>query len=206
MSAFSRDEVEFLKQAGLFAWKERLTLRIKTALEDLHGALSARVTPDRLLAPADMDWTRWQVVRGERFEERPYVYLDFPQYFSRETKWTYRSMFWWGEGLFFAMILEGNLLDRYRSNLAEAYAAVADQELSLSLAQTPWEWRVGGPSVLPIRTDTRDVVMSAARSRTVLKLQRAVSLDRLIEPEMIVREGVETFDRLLPVISRNSYN
>lgn len=202
MSAFSRDEVEFLKEAGLFAWKERLTLRIKTALETLHGALSERLVSDRLLAPEGMDWTRWQVVRGERFEERPYAYLDFPQFFSRDIKWTYRSMFWWGEGLFFAMILEGPLLDRYRKNLEHSYGAVADRELSLSLARTPWEWRAAGPDVLPIRADNRDAVLSALRARTVLKLQRVVSLDRLIEPEMIVREGVETFDRLLPVIAK----
>ena len=202
MSAFSRDEVEFLKQAGLFAWKERLTLRIKTALEALHDALSVRLTADRMLAPEEMDWTRWQVVRGERFEERPYAYLDFPQYFSRETKFAYRSMFWWGEGLFFAMILEGNLLEQYRANLEKSYAAVADRELALSLAETPWEWRLAGPGVLPIRADTRDSVISAARSRTVLKLQRAVSLDRLIEPDMIVREGLKTFDSVLPVIRR----
>ncbi|MEW6682728.1 MAG: hypothetical protein AB1451_07360 [Nitrospirota bacterium] len=204
MEAFSRDEVEFLKQEGPFAWKERLTQRIKTALEALHDALAARLTPDALLAPEEMDWTRWQLVRGERFGDRPYAYVDFPQHFFRDEKFTYRSMFWWGEGLFFALILEGNLLDRYRANLDKSYAAVADQELSLSLAQTPWVWRAAGPSVLAIQTDNRDSVISAARNRTVLKLQRWVSLNRLIEPDMIVREGVETFSRLLPVIARNS--
>lgn len=202
MATFSRDEVEFLTQAGLFAWKERLTLRIKAALEALHDALSERLVPDTLLAPQDMDWTRRQVVRGERFEERPYAYLDFPQYFSQATKFTYRSMFWWGEGLFFAMILEGELLDRYVANLERAYQSVADREIALSLANTPWEWRATGPSVLPIRADNRDAVISSVRSRTVIKLQRAVSLDRLTEPDVIVREGLRMFEDLRPVLTR----
>jgi hypothetical protein len=202
MDAFSRDEVEFLKQAGLFAWKERLTQRIKNGLETLHDALAARLTPDVLLAPDGMDWTRWQVVRGERFDERPYAYLDFPQYFSRETKFTYRSMFWWGEGLFFAIILEGNLLDRYRANLETSYSAVADRDLALSLSETPWEWHVAGPRVLPIRAETGDAVISAMRRRTFLKLQRAVSLDRLAEPDAIVRESLRTFEDLMPVVTR----
>jgi hypothetical protein len=204
VAAFSRDEVEFLKQAGLFGWKERLTRRIRADLEALHDALSARLAADALLAPADMDWTRWQVVRGERFEERPYAYLDFPQYFSQTTKFTYRSMFWWGEGLFFAMILEGPLLEQYGANLERAYGSVADREIALSLAKTPWEWRATGPTVLPIRTDTRDAVLSAIRGRTALKLQRAVPLDRLAEPDAIVREGVTTFDHLIPVIAEHS--
>jgi len=202
MDAFARDEVEFLKQAGLFAWKERLTQRIKGALESLHDALAGRIGPDALLAPEQMDWTRWQLVRGERFGDRPYAYLDFPQYFSRETKFTYRSMFWWGEGLFFAMILEGALLERYRTNLETYYAVVADRELALSLSNSPWEWHATGPSVLPIRTDTNEAVMAAAQCRTMLKLQRAVSLDRLDQPDAIVREGLRTFDGLMPVVTK----
>lgn len=205
MGAFSRDEVEFLKQAGPFAWKERLTQRIKTALAALHDALAARLTPDALLAPEEMDWARWQLVRGERFGDRPYAYVDFPQHFSREAKFTYRSMFWWGEGLFFALILEGSLLDRYRANMAEAYAAMADRDLALSLARTPWEWHADGPSVLPIRTATRDAVMSAARSRPFLKLQRAASLDLLGQPDAIVREGLKTFEDLSPVVTKTGF-
>jgi hypothetical protein len=202
VEGFSRDEVDFLKQVGLFAWKEGLTRRVKSAFEILHDSLAARLAPETLLAPEGMDWARWQVVRGERFDDRPYAYLDFPQYFSREIKFTYRSMFWWGEGLFFAIILEGPLLDRYRTNLERAYAALADRELSLSLADTAWEWRSTGPSVLPIRTETRDAVTSALRGRKVLKVQRALSLDRLSEPDTIVRGGLTTFDDLRPLLAR----
>lgn len=202
MGAFSRDEVEFLKQAGLFAWKERLTQRIKSAFEALHDALAVRITPEVLIAPEGMDWKRWQIVRGERFGDRPYAYLDFPQYFSRETKFTYRSMFWWGEGLFFAIILEGSLLERYRANLEASYAAVADRELALSLSETPWEWHMTGPSVLPIRTETGDAVIAAMRTRTQLKVQRAVSLERLGQPDAIVREGLKAFEDLMPVVTK----
>jgi hypothetical protein len=202
MATFSHEEIDFLQQAGFFSWKERLTRRIQDELTALHQALVPRVAPDVLLAPDEMDWTRWQLVRGERFHDRPYAYLDYPQYFSRATKFTYRSMFWWGEGVFFALILEGALLDRYVENIERRYAAIADRELSLSLADTPWEWGRRGRSVLPIRADSRAEVMSVARTRSFLKLQQVVSLDRLIEPDAIVREGVSAFEALRPVIAK----
>jgi hypothetical protein len=202
MAAFSHEEVDFLKQAGFFVWKEQLTRRLQGELTALHEALVPRVAPDALLAPDEMDWARWQLVRGERFHDRPYAYLDYPQYFSRATKFTYRTMFWWGEGVFFALILEGALLDRYVDNIDRRYEAVADRDLSLSLADTPWEWEMRGRSVLPIRSDTRDAVMAAARKRSFLKLQRVVALDRLIEPHAIVGEGAATFEALRPVIAK----
>jgi hypothetical protein len=202
MATFSHEEIDFLTQAGFFAWKEQLTRRLQGELTALHEALVPRVAPDTMLAPDEMDWTRWQLVRGERFHDRPYAYLDYPQYFSRATKFTYRSMFWWGEGMFFALILEGGLRDQYVDNIDRKYEAVADRELALSLADTPWEWETRGRSVLPIRSDTRDAVLVEARSRACLKLQRAMSLERLIEPDAIVREGVATFEALRPVIAR----
>jgi hypothetical protein len=202
MDAFSREEIDFLKQAGLFAWKERLTRRLQNELTALHEALVPRVVPAALLAPDEIDWTRWQLVRGERFHDRPYAYLDYPQYFSRATKFAYRSMFWWGEGVFFAVILEGALLDRYVERLDRAYAEIADRDLSMSLADTPWEWVRAGRALVPIRSDTKDAVLAAARSRPFLKLQRAIALERLLEPDAIVREGAATFDALVPVIAK----
>jgi hypothetical protein len=111
-------------------------------------------------------------------------------------------MFWWGEGVFFALILEGTLLDRYVDNIARMYQTIADRELSLSLADTPWQWARSGRAVLPIRSDTKDAVLTAVRSRPFLKLQRAIALDRLVEPDAIVREGAETFEALRPVIAK----
>jgi hypothetical protein len=202
MATFSHEEIDFLKQAGYFAWKEQLTRRLQGELAALHEALVPRVVPNALIAPDDMDWTRWQLVRGERFHDRPYAYLDYPQYFSRATKFTYRSMFWWGEGLFFALILEGALLDRYVENLERSFEAIADREVSVSLADSPWEWTTRGSSVLPIQADTRDAVMAAARKASFLKLQRVVGLDRLIGPHALVDEGVTTFEALRPVIAK----
>jgi hypothetical protein len=189
----------------LFAWKERLTRRLQGELTSLHETLAPLVVPAALVAPDGIDWTRWQLVRGERFHDRPYAYLDYPQCFSRAAKFAYRSMFWWGEGLFFAMILEGELFDRYVENLDRRYAAIADRELSLSLAETPWEWAVSGRAVLPIRSDTRDAVMAAVRNTSCLKLQRVVALERLIEPHALVREGVATFEALMPVIAKTGF-
>ncbi|MBI3607363.1 MAG: hypothetical protein HY207_05275 [Nitrospirae bacterium] len=200
---FSSDEVDFLKQAALFSWKELITKKIRRALETLHDELAKELVPEALLAPEGMDFTRWQVVRGERLEGRPYAYLDFPQYFSRETKFTYRTMFWWGSGLFFAMILEGPALDRYREHLLGAYPRLADHGLALSLAETPWEWKREGPSVLPLQVKNRAEVTEALAARRFLKLQSCLELEALAcEPGAIVRKGVEVFRLLREVVAR----
>ena len=59
VDTFSTDEVEFLKQAALFTWKEQITRKIKRILEALHEELAARLYPSAMLAPEGMDFTRW---------------------------------------------------------------------------------------------------------------------------------------------------
>jgi len=203
VDTFSTDEVEFLKQAALFTWKEQITRKIKRILEALHEELAARLDPSALLAPEGMDFTRWQVVRGERYHDQPYAYLDFPQFFRRDTKFTYRSMFWWGTGFIFAMILEGDALDRYRENLLHSYPRLADRGLALSLADSPWEWALAGPGVLPLRNDNRAAVADALAGRTFIKLQSGLEFDRLArEDGAIIRRAVEIFELLGCVVRR----
>ncbi|MEO5656556.1 MAG: hypothetical protein ABIO65_09465 [Nitrospiria bacterium] len=203
MTPFSRDEIEFLKQAAVFSWKEQLTRKIQLIFETLHDELAARLDSETLLAPAEMDFSRWQVVRGERFEELPYAYLDFPQAFSRRNKFAYRSMFWWGHGFFFAMILEGEHLDHYRRNLLDAYECLADRGLMLSLAETPWTWAHRGPNVLALRSDNRGEVADALAQRTFLKLQSFLDFDRLLgQEDVVMRQAAETFELLRPVVRR----
>lgn len=203
MERFSRDEVEFLKQGAFFDWKEQITQKVKRVLERLHEELARRITTEELYAPAGMDFAKWQVVRGERFHNRPYAYLDFPQFFTRETKFTYRTMFWWGSGFVFAWILEGDALAHYRERFVSTYERLADRGLVISLAETPWDWRPDSPHNLSLRRDNRQVVIQALATRTFLKLQSFMEFDELIREEgTIIRRALETFDLLRPVVGR----
>jgi len=203
LERFSRDEAEFLKQATIFDWKERITQKIKRVLEHLHEELARRITAEELLTPPGMDFAKWQVVRGERFHNQPYVYLDFPQFFTRQTKFTYRSMFWWGSGFAFALILEGDALDHYRERLIFSYDALADHGLVISLADTPWDWRPNSPHNLPIQRINRQVVIQALATRTFLKLQSFLDFDEIVQEEgIVIRRAVETFDLLRAVVRR----
>jgi len=201
---FFPDEIQFLRQGGLFAWKERITTKIRRTLESLYGELAPRVVPEQFAAPPGMDFTRWQLVRGERFHGQPYVYLDFPQYFARDTKFTYRTMVWWSWGVFFAWILEGDGLALYRRNLLAAYDRLADRGVMVSIADTPWEWRTDVRHALPVSSATRDAVTAAVRSQPFLKVQAVLELDALATGDaVLLSRAVEVFEQLRPIVARN---
>ena len=84
-----------------------------------------------------------QFVKGERLENCPYQYLDYPKHFLGEDKFTFRSLCWWGHHLVFAMIMDGGLVKQYKKNFVDRFHQLAGQDLELSLAPTLWEWKRG---------------------------------------------------------------
>jgi hypothetical protein len=59
----------------------------------------------------------------------------------------------------------------------KAYDHLADQQLSLLMTETPWEWRRGADYLLPITRKNRSKVADALASRPFLKIHRLVDFD-----------------------------
>ena len=84
-----------------------------------------------------------QFVKGEHLEDFPYQYLDYPRFFTKDVKFAFRSLVWWGHHMAFALILEGGHLRRYKENLINRFRSVADREIHLCLSPSLWEWKTG---------------------------------------------------------------
>jgi hypothetical protein len=130
--SLTADEVNVLGNQDFFRQKAVISAKIKRTLELLHHRLKPEVVKHTLLAPDGFDPEAVQLVKGEHLEECPYQYLDFPRYYTRQDKLAFRSLFWWGHHLVFALIVEGPLVKNYRMNLFNRFSEVANHQLSLS--------------------------------------------------------------------------
>lgn len=200
---FTPDELAFMQDGGLFEKKEELTRRIQELLKDFQSAIKSRMNPEELCAPEGTDFERGQLVRGERFHDRPYVYLDLPKFFSRQAMFTFRSFFWWGADFVFAWILSGPHLGLYKKNLFNHLDRIAGRGYHLSIASTPWEWRKNSTENVELRTqDPRDLEQLLA-GMEFLKIQYFIGLDHPFWMEgSIVEAGVGVFDTLKVIVSR----
>lgn len=202
ISRLTPEELKLIEDTHFFQTKAIVTRKIKAALNALHAGLREEIQSAAFLAPDGVDVETGQFVKGEHLLDFPYLYLDLPKLFTHQEKFTFRSLFWWGHHLVFAWILEGTHLSRYKQNLIDAYADLADQGLFLLMTETPWEWRSAPIYVLEIRMDNREEVSRAVTSRTFLKIQRFVPFDHpsLLEGR-IVEMGRSSFRLMRPVVS-----
>ena len=199
---FSPEELALIRDEQFFRAKARIMRKVRSLLDELHTALQEELDGVRLLAPSGFDPVRCQFVKGEHLEDCPYQYLDFPKHFVGNEKFTFRSLFWWGHHVVFALILEGTYLLQYKQNLLTRYQTIADRRLRLSLASSPWEWKAGEGYTLDVTPERRSEVAAVLSGRPFFKLSRYVSPD---DPELqegrLVEVGRETFRSLLPIIA-----
>lgn len=199
---FSSDELAFLSDKDLFLKKAAISKKIKHILENLQRALESEIPRHSLVAPEGFNPKACQFVKGEHLESFPYQYLDFPRHYTRQDKLGFRSLFWWGHHVVFALIVEGPLVAQYRKNLFTRYSEIADRQLSLSLSPSLWEWKSGAGLTLDITQQRRSELAAVLDRRTFFKIARFVSFDNhLLETGEIIQEGLRSFRSILPIIT-----
>ncbi|MBM4123167.1 MAG: hypothetical protein FJ249_11330 [Nitrospira sp.] len=202
MIEFTPEEISLVADEKFFPAKARITKKVRGILDEVYAGLKADLTGITLLTPADFDLAKFQFVKGEHLESFPYQYLDFPKHFSGEDKFTFRSLFWWGHHVVFALVLEGEGLKRYKQNLINRYHEVAGRHLCFGLGPTLWEWRQGEGYTLPLTHERKPEVAAVLSNRPFFKLARFVRLDDPIVAEgRLPQIARETFRTLLPVIT-----
>ena len=194
-------ELALVADGDLFRSKERTILKVQALLATLHAGLQEDLARMTLLLPPGFDPAKAQSVKGERLEQCPYQYLDYPKHFLGDDKFTFRSSCWWGHHLVFAMIVEGGQVKRCKKNFVDRFHQVAGQGLELSLAPTLWEWKPGEGYTLPITHDRKAQLAAVLSGRAWFKIARFVPLDSPALREGRLPElGRETFRSLLPLL------
>ncbi|MGH7259440.1 MAG: hypothetical protein ACREI9_02010 [Nitrospiraceae bacterium] len=199
---FTPDEIALVADMKFFRAKAAVTPKVHALLEAVHAALKQELAGVALIAPSGFDPDKCQYVKGEHLEDYPYQYLDFPKHFDGDTKFTFRTLFWWGHHVVFALILEGEGLLRYKQNLINRYREIADRDLCLCLSPTPWEWKQGQGFTLPLTRDRKPEIAAVLSDRPFFKLARFVSLDDpLVRRGRLVEAGCAALRAVLPVIA-----
>ena len=201
-SLLTSDELRLVGDRDLFRSKERTILKVQALLAALQAGLQEDLARTTLLLPPGFDPAKSQSVKGERLEQCPYQYLDYPKHFHGDDKFTFRSLCWWGHHLVFAVIVEGGQVKQCKKNFFDRFHQLAGQGLELSLAPTLWEWKRGEGYTLPITHDRKAQLAAVLSGRAWFKIARFVPLDSPALREGRLPEiGRETFRSLLPLLS-----
>ena len=134
-------DLELINHVEVFQNKPTILKKVENRLTSLKEAMSTELNSCASQLPLGIDISKGQIARGENHNGFPFLSLDIPQMFSKTEMYTYRTLFWWGHYLGFAMILKGQKLKTYFQLLSTVCNEPSLENVYLSLAPSPWEWR-----------------------------------------------------------------
>jgi len=200
---FNAKESAATRNTEIFQTKAAVLKKIWTTFDELRDALKKKLDGQNFLVSERLDTAKGQIAKGDNHRSLPFVFMDMPQLFLGEEFCTYRSFFWWGNGLVFALILSGPHLGEYRSRLLRDYAYYRNKHLHLAVSRTPWEWERGAGKTIALTTANRSRIRAALGRLAFIKLERFIPLtDPVFRQNRIIAAGLETFDHLKPLILR----
>lgn len=199
---FGSDEISLLSDVHFFRKKAAITAKVRAQLEAAHRALAAELAGVSLLTPPGFNPNAYQLVKGEHLEDCPYQYLDCPKHFEGANKFTFRTLFWWGHHVAFALLLDGPEVKQYKKRFVDRFHRLAGNDLVLSLAPTLWEWKCGEGYTLPMTHDRKARLAAVLAERSFLKIIRCVPLtDPRVRAGQLPQLSCETIRTMLPLVT-----
>ena len=200
--ALTPEELGLIADDKFFRAKARIMGKVRGMLDTLYGGLLEELRGVDLITPQGFNPEAHQFVKGEHLEDFPYQYLDYFKHFQGDTRFAFRSLFWWGHYYVFALILAGEGLAQYKNNLVNRYDKLADRKHSLCLGGTPWEWRRGEGYTMELSWDRKVDLVALLSNRSFLKVARFVPFDDpAVASGRLDEIGRSTLRELLPIIT-----
>ena len=144
--------------------------------ENLRVNMIAQVAKSEFKAPGHLDVSVGKVFRGENYKKLPYIVLDYPKHFSRESVFAFRTMFWWGNFFSITLHLEGEDLENLRKTLIQNRDKLKGNRIWFCCNSTPWEYRYQDDNYIEVDKLTSDELKSELENRSFIKLSRKIEL------------------------------
>lgn len=168
-------------------------------MEKIRLAYLEVICPEKLLAPNTTDFLKGQIAKGENYEGYPYVMLDFPKQFSKQSIFTFRTLFWYGHSLIFSMIVAGEHLEHYRTNFEKHYDSLCNAALYFGINDM-WDWREHAALLLTKENKT-DLL---AHHQPFIKLMKRFSPAILSDEQTLLSEAKKFYQTVKPVIEKSN--
>jgi hypothetical protein len=199
---FTPEEKAVVRNIEFFRLKASVTRKVLALLTDLHRQLKNEVENVSFIAPIEVNLKSSQFVKGEHYRGLPYIYLDFPKYFTKVDKFTFRWMLWWGHYFIFALISEGLHADVHRENLIRTYDNLIDKDFYIATHKNLWEWVRDVEHAISLNQENKSQVIQMLKEKRFLKLQRFVDLDDdVLNGKRLVEEAIWTFNQMKPLVT-----
>ena len=191
---FSQAETAAMLDREFFQLKSSATEKVVELFGNLERGLREKVAWIDLNFD-DINVASGKIFRGENYRKYPYVVLDYPRQFSKQSIFSFRTMFWWGHEFSFTLHLQGDSLEKYRKTIFNNSETLNGQDVFFCVNDTPWQYFFEKENYLPIEelSNRSEEILT----KPFIKLSRKLPVDA---QEKVQQYCYETFKLFLDLL------
>jgi hypothetical protein len=167
-------ELLILQDRGFLLTKATLLERINELLGQTREELKGCIESSNFPFPAGTDLIKGKISKGENYKNLPYMVLDYPTLFSKESIFAYRTMFWWGNFFSATLHLEGMALKYYRNSITLNLDKLLKKGVYIGVGDTPWQYHYEEDNYIILNETHRDFITNCK----FLKLSKKIELKK----------------------------
>ena len=148
--SFTNTELKILHNTRFFEVKATAIKKIDIILANVRDSLKAEIENKNIIFPKEVDARNGKIFRGENYLGLPYLILDYPKHFSKESVFAFRTMFWWGNFFSFTLHLQGKALEERRNDLIKKIPSLKHKDIYICMNDNPWQYHYGKGNYIAI--------------------------------------------------------
>ncbi len=140
-----------------------------------------------------------KISKGESYQSLPYVMLDYPRHFTRESTLAIRTLFWWGNFFSINLHLAGECKVKAMPLLNASFKILQLKDYSICTHTDPWQHHFDVNNFIPLAKITAPEFAGILDREPFLKIAKQISLRQWDDAPMFLENHFNEMIMLLQV-------
>src|SRR6187399_640766 len=136
---FSELEQSLMLNAEWILTKNAILEKMKWLLQQCQDEQAALFSNVHSSLPAEIFIVSPKISKGENYDGLPWLMLDYPRHFEKQSAFAIRTLFWWGNFFSVTLHLSGKYKEQYAANIISQYETLSQNNFYLCVSDTEWE-------------------------------------------------------------------
>ncbi len=192
----SPEEAELINRTDWILTKNNLLEKVKQLLSQIqlgqHRALQE--FPD---IPRQLIDSSPKISKGENYRGLPWLVLDYPRLFDKDSFLSIRTLFWWGNFFSTTLHVSGKYREAYLQKIIRSFTHLRDKKFSVCVNEDEWQHHFEDVNYRRIEEMNHSDFEAIVRQHSFIKLAKKISLDQWNDANIKLMDAFIQLTRIL---------
>jgi hypothetical protein len=173
---FSELEQSLMQNAEWILTKNAVLEKMKWLLQQCQDEQTALFENRESSLPAEIFITPPKISKGENYNGLPWLMLDHPRHFEKQTAFAIRTLFWWGNFFSITLHLSGKYKEQYAGKIISQYDMLGKNNFHLCISNDEWEHHFEKTNYCAVNEINNDAFEQSISEKSFIKLSVRIDL------------------------------